>query len=152
MKLDRVELEKAGKLQRGALGDAGVEELRQLLVTYKERNAVQEVRPFWSPDDITPIQQQEPVALRVLVGAVWEVWREHGGRGHGGRWDKDELVHGAFIQLLQTLFEQADIKQPSARTLRRMLQSVREEDNRLRAEPVQVTDPDSVEFVWRKKT
>lgn len=152
MKLDRAGLEKAGKLKRGALGETGVEELRELILIYKERSTVQEARSFWSPDDISPIKQHEPAARLALVGAVWEVWREHGGQGNGGRWDKDEGVQGAFIQLLQALFEQSKMTAPTPRNFRKAHQSAREEDKKLRADTRQVTGLDNFVFVQRTKT
>jgi hypothetical protein len=109
------------------LGDDGVEELKELLTIYAERNADPGAQPLWDPSDIKPVQRQEPDALRALVEAVWFVWREHGGKGHGARWDTDPLVQGPFVRLSQELFHQAGIKPPSARTLRRALQSFLQE-------------------------
>jgi hypothetical protein len=128
VRLDRHRLELVSKAQ---LGEDGVEELRHLVTIYAERNTEQGVKSFWSPADITPVQQQEPTALQALVEAVWFVWRERGGSGHGGRWDKDKHKHGAFVRLLQELFDQAGIRKPSARTFRRALQSVHEETDDL---------------------
>ncbi|MDO8877997.1 MAG: hypothetical protein Q8M24_00070 [Pseudolabrys sp.] len=152
MKLNCADLEKAGKLKPGALGESGVEELRELLLIYKERSTVQEARSFWGPDDIRPINKQQPAALLALVGAVWEVWRERGGQGHGGRWDEHQHVHGAFIQLLQALFEQSKMQAQSPRTFRRALKAAHDEDKKLRADTRQVTDLDNFVFVQRTKT
>jgi hypothetical protein len=149
VKLDRRRLE---QVSGARLADDGVEELKELLTIYAERSADLRTQSFWKPEDITPVQKQEPTALQALVEAVWRVWQEHGGKGHGGRWDADPLVQGPFIRLMQELFHQAGLKQPSPRTLRRALQSIREEDARLQREAAWVSDPDNVIFVRRKRT
>jgi hypothetical protein len=148
MSLNRARLE----LVSGArFGDDGVEELQELFTMYTERGADLTPMPFWDPDHIVPVAQQESRALRALVEGVWMVWLEHGGQGHGGRWDVDPDVNGPVIRLLQELFQQNGIKPPSARTLRRALQAVQQEEARLLRQAYGLPDKVKIRF-GRKRT
>jgi hypothetical protein len=72
-----------------------------------------------------------PECLCAIVWLVEDIWHEQGGKGHGARWDVDDM-QGPLVRLLMEMFKFAGVEKnsPSARTLRRALQAARaDEDN-----------------------
>ena len=72
----------------------------------------------------TTANQQQ--ALHELVAGVQQVWRDSGGAGSGDWYDMNNAKrNGKLVRLLTSMFKQARVRVPSARTLRRALEAVR---------------------------
>ena len=123
MSLNRKRLEKVGGV---TLSVREFAELNDVVTLYKQ---TQSELPLHMADHFIGIQlhKQGAEKLRAVTQFVWFIWRDAGGSGHGARWDDDPLIQGPFIRFMQQLFHDGGMKEPSARTLRRYLQSFRDE-------------------------
>lgn len=126
MKADRDEFRRRINLVTGLkFSDRGAAELEESLGAcrdYADPGAAGRQAPsFMAPD------WSEPKPFKVLcalVEIVEDVWREHGGKGHGARRDADGK-QGPLVRLLLELFKFAGARTPSARTLRDAILRVR---------------------------
>jgi hypothetical protein len=125
--LDKRQCELRAGVKFGHQAFAELEWLAEYCVLYANPGAEGLWAPLFMASDFRPtMATDQQQALHVLVAGVQALWRASGGEGKTGAWyDKaDAERNGPLVRLLGSMFEQVGVKPPSARTLRRAIQSV----------------------------